>query len=133
MYLSLRLLVVHNLARLTTRTLLRSLSRNTHAVIPVKQHLRTSKQLVDLLEGQKSGLGVEEVDEGNEEGVEYTEVDISLPADARDGYGCDFDDEEGENPVGGCGECSGAGSDSQGGVFGRNWNLSVLSGVLSKD
>ena len=120
MYLRLRLLVMHNLSRLTTRALLRSLSRNTHAVVPVKQDLGTSEELVDLLERQKSGLGVEEVDEGNEEGVKDTEVDISLPADARDGYGGDFDDEEGEDPVGGCGEGSGAGSDSQGGIFGRH-------------
>lgn len=78
--LSLKLLITLSLASFTTGALLRSLSRHTHAVIPVKQDLWTGEELVDLLERQQSGLGVEEVDEGNEEGVEDTEVDVRLPA-----------------------------------------------------
>lgn len=80
MDISLKLLITLSFASFTTGTLLRSLSRHTHAVIPVKQDLGTGEELVDLLERQQSGLGVEEVDEGNEEGVEDTEVDVRLPA-----------------------------------------------------
>lgn len=82
MDLGLKLLIALILASFTTGALLRSLSRHTHAVIPVKQDLWTSEELVDLLERQQPGLRVEEVDEGNEEGVEDAEVDVRLPADA---------------------------------------------------
>lgn len=84
MNLSLRLLVMTNLSRLATRGILRSLSRDTHAVIPVKQDLWPSEELVDLLERQEPGLGVEEVDERDEEGVEDAEVHVCLPSDAGD-------------------------------------------------
>lgn len=78
------LLIMYRLTRLTISTLLGSLSRDTHAVVPVKKDLWASEQLVDLLEGQESGLGVEEVDKRNEASVENAEVDVCLPADARD-------------------------------------------------
>ncbi|KAI6777148.1 hypothetical protein HG530_001093 [Fusarium avenaceum] len=92
-----------NLSRLATRGILRSFSRDTHAVIPVKQDLWPSEELVDLLERQEPGLGVEEVDERDEEGVEDAEV------------------HEGEDPVGGCGEGGSTRSDGKGGVLGGHW------------
>lgn len=48
--LSLKLLITLSLASFTTGALLRSLSRHTHAVIPVKQDLWTGEELIDLLE-----------------------------------------------------------------------------------
>ncbi|KAI6773806.1 hypothetical protein HG531_000655 [Fusarium graminearum] len=74
---------MYRLTRLTISTLLGSLSRDTHAVVPVKKDLWASEQLVDLLEGQESGLGVEEVDKRNEASVENAEVDHNDSDDSR--------------------------------------------------
>ena len=55
---------------------------------------------VDLFEREVSGLGVEEVDYGEEAEVEDGEVDVGLVADVADADGGDFHDEEGEYPWG---------------------------------
>lgn len=84
MNLGLRLLVMTHFSCLATRGILRSFSRDTHTVVPVKQDLWPSEELVDLLERQEPGLGVEEVYERDEDGVEDAEVYVCLPSDAGD-------------------------------------------------
>lgn len=70
-----------------------------HAFGQVHDDLVAGEEAVDLLEREVLGLRVEEVDDGNEEGVEDGEVDVRAPADAVDRDGHDFDDEEGKDPL----------------------------------
>lgn len=69
----------------------------------MKKNLFPSEQRINILQGQVSGLRVEEVDERKEEEVEYAKIDISLVADVVDADRRNFDDQEGKDPVRGCG------------------------------
>lgn len=69
-----------------------------HAWLPVHLYALASKELVDLLQGQVAGLGVEEVDQGQEAKVEDAKADVGAPLDVGDADGGDFDDEEGKYP-----------------------------------
>jgi hypothetical protein len=55
---------------------------------------------VDCFEGSSLGLGVEEVDDGDEERVGDGEDEEGGPADRGGHSGSDLDDEEVEQPVG---------------------------------
>jgi hypothetical protein len=61
---------------------------------------------IELLKGLSSGLGVEEVDDGNESGVEAHEDKEELPSQVLSSEGSDFDDNEVPEPVGGGGKSS---------------------------
>lgn len=98
--------------------LLGRLAGHTHAVVPVKKDLVAREKFVNLLQRQPLGLGIEEVNERNEEEVENAEVDVGPPADVVDGDGRDLDDEEGEDPVGGGGQGGSSCTDSEGRIFG---------------
>lgn len=50
----------------------------------VQQHLLSSEQKVDLLEGHLCRFGVEEPDQGDEAGVEDGKVDVGAVADGLD-------------------------------------------------
>lgn len=47
----------------------------------VHENLVASEEQIDLLEGELGRLGVEEIDDGHEAGVEHTEVNIGFPPD----------------------------------------------------
>lgn len=85
----------------------------------MKKNLFPCEQHINILQRQISGFRVEEVDEGEEEEVENAEINISFVADAVDADGRDFDNQEGEYPVGGCSQRGSARTDCKGGVFGR--------------
>lgn len=54
---------------------------------------------IDILEFQTLGLGIEDVDDGDPDGVEDGEDDVGLPANVLDGGRGDLDDEEVADPV----------------------------------
>jgi hypothetical protein len=56
---------------------------------------------VNVLELQPLGLGVEDEDDGDPDGVENGEDDVCLPADVLDGRWRDLDNEEVADPVAG--------------------------------
>lgn len=58
------------------------------------------KNDIDFLEGAARGLGVEEVDDGNERAVHAGEEEVSSPADLVNHDRGNHDDEEVEHPVG---------------------------------
>lgn len=87
----------------------------------MKKDLFASEERIDILQGQVSGLRVEEVDERKEEEVKYAKIDVGFIADAVDADGSNFDDQEGEDPVGGCGQRGSARTDCKRGVFGRHY------------
>lgn len=80
---------------------------------------RLVEDLVHLLERAVRGLGVEEVDAGDDEGVDDGEDDVGLVADCVEGDGRDHDDHEVEGPVGGRRERVCRRADPQGHDFGR--------------
>ena len=57
------------------------------------------KDAVDILELQPFGLGVEDEDDGDLEGVEDGKDGVRLPADVLDGRRHDLDNEEVADPV----------------------------------
>lgn len=85
----------------------------------MKKYLFPSEQHIDILQRQIAGFRVEEVNERKEEEVEYAEVDVSFVTNTVDADWCNFNDQEGENPVGGRGQRGSARTDSEWSVFGR--------------
>lgn len=62
----------------------------------MQKHLVSREQVVDLFKGKRSALGIEEVDQGDEAGVENGEIDVGPVADGLDRHRRDFDYQEGE-------------------------------------
>lgn len=60
-----------------------------------------AEHAVDVLEFAVRGFGVEEVDDGDEGGVEDGPDDVELPLQGLDAYWGDLDDHEVEGPIGG--------------------------------
>ena len=83
----------------------------------VEQDLVAGEEEVDFLEGQARSFRIEKVDDGNETRVEYSKVNIGLVSDRDDADRRDFDDEEGEDPVGRRRECGRRGANGQWRVF----------------
>lgn len=68
---------------------------------------------IDFLKRAVRGLGVEEVDEGQEARVDGGEEEVGAPADAGDHDGGHHYDEEVDGPVDDVGECGAFGADAE--------------------
>ena len=58
-----------------------------------------TEQSIDVFEGTVGGLGIEEIDDGDEGGVEYRPDDIEFPLQGLDTDGGYFYDHEVEGPI----------------------------------
>lgn len=125
----------------------RQLPRGPHITRLLQIPLREDE--INLLEGATGRLGVEEVDDGEEAGVDDGEEEVRAPADAADHDGRDHDDQEVEEPIaagrervgfgarfdrvdlGGV-ELSGEGALVRAGMWGGGWVQSARVGNVPK-
>lgn len=118
---TLDLLKLHSIFILIVNSLIARfrLIRHAHSRSCMKNNLFPREQCIDILERQISGFRVEEVYQRKKEEVEYTEIDVRLVANAVDADGRDFDDQKGEDPIGGRGQGGSTRTDCERSVFGR--------------
>lgn len=114
---NLRLLVAINESILSSHSLNLSIRQEGHIEtgFDVRDVLEVSlsEDEIDFLQGTLFGFWVEEVDDGDETGVDDGEEKISSPVDVGDHDGGDHDDKEVEEPVGDGRYCVGLCSGSE--------------------
>ena len=79
----------------------RPLGRDGVFVAEDKHVVVLAEETVHVLEGAVCGLGVEDVDDGQERKIQHDPDDVELPAQGLDADRGDLDDHEVEDPVGG--------------------------------